>query len=266
MRGYKKLKIPIIDDNGTPTWPELFPAEKIAEIRDTVGLRHFSAQMMLEYIASDKIRLDPGAINIYDDDFDIHKCYLGEKTITGATVYWDPSIGHSGSDNSVCVMLYRDDKNKYIFLHDILYLVVPDEQTHPLTTQCNMVLDFMSKHNMFRINIEVNGLGNALPEIMHDTAIKRGLNITVNRITNHKNKESRILDAIEPVLTSGHLFAHSRISKTPFYSEMLGWAVDTNCHDDGLDAVAGAINASSIPMRPLGVRVRPITANTNFQI
>lgn len=44
-----------------------------------------------------------------------------------------------------------------------------------LSSQCDMVLDFISHHHVSRIAIETNGLGNALPEIMRDTATRRGI-------------------------------------------------------------------------------------------
>lgn len=261
------MEIPIIDADGNSAWPDMFPLDKISEIRNSVGERHFSAQMMLKYIPSDKVRLDPGAIRVYYDDFNAHVCSIGENKITGITVYWDPSIGHTYSDGSVCVLLYRDDKNRTVFLHDILYLLVPDNVQQPLTYQCNSVIDFMLLHNVSRINIEVNGLGNALPEIMSDVASKRGVIFSVQKITNHANKESRILDAIEPTLTAGRFYAHHRIMQTPFCAEMLGWTpVGGSEHDDGLDAVAGAISATPIPIRPIGACVQTLHANTNFKI
>ena len=75
--GYKQLKIPILDDAGNPAWPEMFPLEKIREIETMVGPRHFSAQMMLNYIAEERARLDPGAINFYADDFDSNLARIG---------------------------------------------------------------------------------------------------------------------------------------------------------------------------------------------
>jgi hypothetical protein len=70
LRGYTQLKIPIVGDDGMPTWPELFPISKIDEMRETVGARHFSSQMMLEYIAMERARLNPGALKFYDGEFD----------------------------------------------------------------------------------------------------------------------------------------------------------------------------------------------------
>ncbi len=232
-----------------------------------VGLRHFSSQMMLEYISEEKLRLDPGALHFYTDNFDIRTAKLGERLITSASVYWDPSTGRGNRDASVCVLVYKDDKNKIAFIHDIKYLRVGDENLHPMATQCEMVLGLLITWGVRRIGIEVNGLGNALPEILNQTAKKQEQNIIIDKIVNHQKKEIRILDSFEPLLTTGRLFINEKIQSTPFLSEMLGWApVATNQNDDGLDAVAGALRYSGVIVRPLGAVARIINANTNFTV
>ena len=223
--------------------------------------------MMLEFIPPDRIRLDPGQIHLYDSAFDWHSVRLGPHLITGISIYWDPSSGRHKADNSVCVCLYRDDRNHNIFIDDIMYMHVSDNDTHPLNSQCEMVLDFMFRHKSRRISIETNGLGNALPEILCDVAKRRGENIYVNKITNNKNKADRILNAIEPVLTSGHLYAHTRIQQTPFVAEMLGWSpLGGVSHDDGLDAVAGAIAQVPIAVHSGVAQNKIFHANTNVEL
>ncbi len=267
LRGYRELKIPIISADGTPAWPELFPIKRIDDLKDSVGMRYFSAQMMLEFIAPDRARLDPDALNLYDSEFDARNAKIGENHITGASIYWDPSTGNKRSDGSVCVLIYRDDKKRNIFIHDILYLIVSDEELHPLARQCEMVLDFVTRHNLRRIYIETNGIGNALPEIMSNVSASRNISINVQKVTNHKNKETRILDAIEPVLSSGRLYAHRRVQSTPLIAEMLGWTpIGGVGHDDGLDATAGAICAVPVPIRPIGQHPITFSANTNFKV
>ena len=268
LHGYKLLKIPIVNADGTPAWPELFPLSRIEELRETVGARHFASQMMLETVSLERARLDPGGLNFYETEFDSRTARLGDFNITGMTLYWDPATGRRHRDNSTCVLLYRDDNSRRFFVHDILYLTVSDEELFPLSRQCDMVLDFMSARGLRRITIETNGLGVGLPEIMRDCAVRRGANIYVNRAQNNKPKSDRILNAIEPVLSTGRLYAHTRVQNTPLLAEMLGWSpIGANgVHDDGLDAVAGAIGDTPTPVRAIGAKIQTFSANTNFKI
>ena len=267
LSGYKILKIPIVDKCGNPAWPELFPLEKIEQMQQTVGPRHFSAQMMLEFVSPERARLDPGGLHFYDDEFEPRNAKIGEYQVSGTVLYWDPSTGRSKRDGSACVLIYRDDQNRRVFIHDIWYLTVSDSEQFPLSRQCDMVIDFMGARNLNKITVETNGIGIGVPEIMRDCALRRGCNIYVNRVSNNRAKSDRILAAIEPVLSTGRLYAHMRIQKTPLMSEMIGWSpVGYMGHDDGLDAVAGAIAQTPIPVRPLGHAVKIFSANTNFTI
>ena len=256
-----------MDDTGNPAWPEMFPIEKIHELADIVGPRHFSAQMMLEYVAQERVQLDPGAIHFYTDDFDILSSRIGENNITGLAFYWDPSTGRHNHDGSVCALIYRDDKNRNVFVHDVMYMVVEDEDIHPLANQCEEVLGFMQKHHLTRIGIETNGIGNALPEILRDIANKKQRSIGITQISNHINKETRILNALEPLLSTGHLYMHEGIKQTMLLSEMLAWSpVGSVEHDDGLDAVAGALSMMPWSVHPLNNYNKLIKANTDFKI
>ncbi len=268
LRGYKLLKIPIVNACGAPAWPELYPLDKIDELRQIVGARHFMSQMMLEFVPTERARLDPGGLRFYDDQFDTHTARIGAHQITGVTLYWDPSTGRRKRDGSACVLLYRDDKNRNVFIHDILYLTVSDSEQFPLSCQCDMVLNFMHTRHLNRITIETNGIGGGLPEIMRDCATRTGQNIYVNRVQNTKSKSERILDAIEPLLSTGRLHAHTHVRNTPLLAEMLGWTPvgAYGTHDDGLDAVAGAIAQPPIIVRPSGHVIKTFTANTNFSV
>ena len=256
-----------MDDAGNSAWPEMFPVEKIHEMERIVGPRHFSAQMMLDYVPEERIVLDPGALHFYNDKFDVLRCQIAEHFITGAALYWDPSSGRAISDGSVCVLIYKDDKSKNAFVHDILYMVTDDDDLHPLSTQCGRVLSFMQKHNINRIGIEINGIGNALPEIMRQIANNRNMSVNIIQISNHIKKETRILNAVEPMLNTGRLYMHESIKQTMLLSEMLSWTpLGSKEHDDGLDAVAGALSMQSTPIKPVHNRNVLIKANTEFKI
>jgi len=84
LSGYSLMRLPIVDGAGVPVWPAVFPLEKIDRVRDTVGPRHFSSQMMLEYISEDKARLDPGALHFYSGEFNPRNA----KIVSGRVEEW----------------------------------------------------------------------------------------------------------------------------------------------------------------------------------
>jgi len=252
---------------GVPAWPEIFPISVIETLRDTVGARHFASQMMLNPVPPERIRLDPGAMHFYDDDFNPNNARIGDALMTGVSVYWDPSMAGQNSDGSVCVIIYRDDKNHRVFIHDVMYMNVPESDEHPMARQCDKVLDFMTHYNVRKISVETNGIGNTLPEILRDCAIRRGCDIVVQRVVNNKRKSDRIIDTLEPLLSTGRLYCATRVRSTPMLSEMIGWSpVGYTTHDDGIDAVAGAIASTPIPVRPIGRTTQVYSANTKFKI
>ena len=267
LSGYKILKIPLVNANGESAWPELFPPERIEQMRQTVGMRAFSAQMMLDFVSPERIRLDPGGIHFYSSEFDVRNARLCDAVMTGVVLYWDPSTGRRNRDGSACVLLYRDDSRRTVYIHDILYLTVSDNEQFPLSNQCDQVLDFMHMRGLRRITIETNGLGGGLPEIMRDCATRRGEQVYVTRVSNTTSKSDRILNAIEPLLSTGRLYAHTRTQQTPLISEMIGWVPTGGIgHDDGLDAVAGAIAQTPVPVYSSARAVQTFAANTNFSV
>ena len=215
----------------------------------------------------ERIRLDPGAMHFYDDDFNANNAKIGDALITGVAIYWDPSMGKQNADGSVCVIIYRDDKSHRVFIHDVMYITVPDNDEHPMAHQCDRVLKFMSHYSVRKICIETNGIGNTLPEILRDCASQHGFDIVVQRVVNNKNKSDRIIDTIEPLLSTGRLYCASRVRSTPLLAEMMGWSPSGyTTHDDGIDAVAGAICALPNPVHPMGRPAQIYSANTKFKI
>lgn len=266
LRGYKQLCIPIVDADGNPAWPAVFPLDRVDTLRQTVGARHFAAQMMLRPISDEKARLSPDALRVYTSEFDPHRARIGDFVVTGVAAYWDPSGGRRTSDGSVCVLIYRDDRARRVFVHDVQYLIVDDGDLHPLARQCDMVLDFVHRHGLRTIAIETNGIGNALPEIMRDVAARRGISIAIQQISNSRNKEQRILDAIEPMLSTGRLYMHARVRGGLLIAEMQDWSPIGGARDDGLDALAGAMRLTPTPVRATGTALRPFRAQTDFRI
>ena len=266
LKDYQLLSIPVMDEKGTPAWPEVFPPERIEEMKDRSGARHFASQMMLDPMQTDRARLDTNAIRFYDHDLDIRAARLGEIIINGYAFYWDPSSAKQKSDGSVCVFVLSDGKNQRAFIHDCLYLEVKDGDPHPIATQCTRVLNFMQGYGIKNIAIETNGFGGALPEIMRRIAADGGQALNITGAANRENKVMRILNAIEPMLGAGRLYAHRRIKSTNLMDEMDDWTPNGHGRDDGLDALAGALRMPPVTLRPRGQSIRPINAKTEFEV
>ncbi|MDR1027087.1 MAG: hypothetical protein LBL46_01585, partial [Rickettsiales bacterium] len=149
---------------------------------------------------------------------------------------------------------------------DCFYLYADDDDIHPLATQCNAILDFMAVRGIKNIAIEVNGIGNAIPEIMRREAAARGREVFISRIVNKENKAERILGAIEPLLSAGKLFAHERVRESGLMDEFADWTPSGWTHDDGLDALAGALRLPPIPLRPRPANPRQFRAMMEFKV
>ncbi len=65
---------------------------------------------------------------------------------------------------------------------------------------------------------------------------------TVREFSNRRPKDTRILEAFDALLAARRLNVHDSVRKTPFITEMQEWRPGGRGHDDGLDAVAGALS------------------------
>ena len=102
---------------------------------------------------------------------------------------------------------------------------------------------------------------------MRDVAAKSGCDIIVQRIVNNKRKSDRIIDTIEPILSTGRLYCATRVRSTPLLAEMIGWSPSGYAgHDDGIDAVAGAVAATPVPIHAICRATQVFSANTKFKI
>jgi len=227
--------------------------------------------MMLCFKGAEGARLNAGLIRFYSDELDPKTARLGDARITGRAIYWDPSCGRAGGDASVLVLVLCDATTRRAFIHDCLYLPARAEDADdpsgaPLGSQCAEALRFMQAHGTKTISVEINGIGNAFPEILRKEAEQIGVEAFVRRVANRENKTARILDAIEPLLDTGRLYAHERVRGAGLIDEMNEWSPDAWARDDGLDALAGALRVAPVPIRPRGAFARTSRAKTEFSV
>ena len=100
------------------------------------------------------------------------------------------------------------------------------------------------------VAIEINGLGKFLPAILRRELGVKNIACTVVEKSSTQNKALRILESFDAVLAARALHVHESVKQTPFLIEMMEWQPDKkNGHDDGLDAVAGALSLEPVRIK-----------------
>ena len=246
LQDFKTLKRPILDQNGESAWIERYSEADIARMKRVTGPNKFSSQMMLEPRNISEGRLDFKKLKIYDEQLDyvreLQTLFLGQTKLVSASAFWDPAFGSTGGDNSVVAVIFCDEKGHY-YLQHIAYIKINDaDENDEATQQCKIVAQIAKNFHLPSMTVETNGIGKFLPKMLRNELALVKSPCTLTQCHQSQNKDARILEAFDAILAAERLSIHKSVLKTPFMSEMQEWrpAVSRG-HDDGLDAVAGAL-------------------------
>jgi hypothetical protein len=248
---YARLVIPLLDAAGRSVWPERFGPAQIARLRRRVGPRRFARQMLLQDLAPEAARLDPGLIARYRDELELRVAnsaatlWLGRHRMVSGLAWWDPAFGRPGQgDASVLAVLFADSDG-HRFLHRLAYLTHdPAAAADPATQQCRQVAALVRDCALPVVHVETNGIGRFLPDLLRSALSEARIGAAVREAASRQRKQDRILAAFDTVLAARRLSAHESVFATPFPAEMAAWRPDLpSARDDALDAIAGALQA-----------------------
>ncbi|MCB9988649.1 MAG: phage terminase large subunit [Rhodospirillales bacterium] len=256
LEGFKTLKIPVLDENGESVWPERFTLDDIARMKRSAGPNRFASQMMLQPVNIAEGRLDPALLRRYDDELvyqkELRTLWISDKKIISCSAWWDPAFGGAWGDGSVLAVVFTDESGDYR-LHKVAY-VKADGQGDEATSQCRQIVRIAKALYLPSIALETNGIGKFLPAILRRELARARVPCAVIEKTSSRSKDMRILEAFDAVLAARALHVHEDIYQTRFITEMQEWKPGKSSgHDDGLDAVAGALSLE--PVRIGGGRV-----------
>ncbi len=271
--GVIELKEPaaLVDFYAEVAWPERFDAKELLKRRrKTRTINEWDSQYQLHSKPIHEVRLDPDHMVPYDAEPSWRRVkgeltmWLGGVKIVGAACRWDPSSGKLKSDVSAVAILFQDASGRR-YLHRIVRLMgklvefkedgatIKGGQVHQL---CELVRQF----RLPRVTIETNGIGGFAPSVLKGALKQRNLVCGVSELDNRANKNKRILEALEPLLsTDDQLWAHVTVldgeegeeGKGALPTQMRDWnAALANQEDDYLDAAAGAVTET--PERVIG--------------
>lgn len=250
-------------------WPERFDRVDLLNRRkETRTLNAWDSQYQLHSKPIGDARLDPNRIIPYDIEPVIREAnreaamHLGTVRIAGATCRWDVALGKINSDASVLAVVLTDD-NGQLYWHRAVGLTGElavfetggDGKDEITGGQVMQIREIVVSLLLPRVVVEVNGPGGFAPALLR-RALK-GTGCAVVEEFSSVNKQKRILDAFEPPMSAGFLWAHTSVLDGPAWDQMIQFnPLAKNQADDYIDAGAGAI--ADTPVR-IGKSVRNLT-------
>lgn len=243
----------LVDFYAGSAWPERFTLSEMESRRQqTRTINEWDSQYQLHSKPTHDLRLNPDRLAAYDCE-PVWKrsngqltMWLGRARIVGAAVRWDPSSGKLKSDVSAVAVVLQDDTGRR-YLHRVVGLVgdvvefAPDGKT-VIGGQVHQLCDLVEQLKLPRVSVETNGIGGFSPAVLKGALKQRGLLCGVQEVHSTALKNKRILESLEPLLTTAdQLWAHVSVIDGPLYEQMRDWnpAVQEQ-PDDYLDATAGA--------------------------
>ncbi len=242
----------LIDCYAGVAWPERFDGKELEKRRrKTRTINEWDSQYQLHSKPIHEIRLDPKRVKAYDcqprfvTQNKTLTCWLGSVQIVGMSLRWDPSSGKANSDVSAAVLDLQDAAGRH-YWHQVAALTgdvaETDEKGVPSGGQVWQLCDLIEKFQVPRVTVETNGIGRFAPAFLRAAIKRRQLRCAVKEVDATANKNKRILEALEPLIQSGHLWAHVDVLNGDLWDQMRDWnPAITEQPDDFLDAGAGAV-------------------------
>jgi predicted phage terminase large subunit-like protein len=250
LDGFARLRLPLVQPDGSSAWPERFPAEVVEDLRCSAGPQRFRSQMMLEPAPPSAASLNPDRLVAYTDSLSSHWAQgrlvlsIGQTPIVASACWWDPAYGRPGRGDRSAIAVVMLDRSGHYWLHGLRYLQFSLERLADVdeaTQLARQAIAFASAMKQSRLFIETNGIGRFLPALVRRELRQAGEQLAIVERHSSKGKNERILSALDPILAAGHLHVHESVFVSGFIEEMREWMPGTATLDDGLDAVSSAI-------------------------
>jgi hypothetical protein len=261
----------VVDCYAGCAWPERFTPEEMAKRRRQCRtLNEWDSQYQLHSKPVSEVRLNPDRIIRYAVEPEIRRAngavsmWLGKARIAGMACRWDPSSGKLKSDVSAVAMVLQDEHGcRYLHRTPRLTGDVAEfaEDGKTITGgQVWQLCDLIEQYAVPRVVVETNGIGAFAPAVLKACLKQRKLLCGVKEEQAVINKNRRILEAYEGILTSNMLWAHAEVLDGPFFDQLRDFnPAEKDQKDDYIDAGAGAITDTperlrAVPDRTLAER------------
>lgn len=251
-----EFKVPpggLVDCYAGVAWPERFDGKELEKRRKkTRTINEWDSQYQLHSKPIHEVRLDPARIRVYDCEPRFNRqnkiltMWLGGVQIIGMSLRWDPASGKTNSDVSAVVLDLQDMAGNH-YWHKAEALLGDIAETSPdgktiTGGQVMALCDLIEEFKVPRVTIETNGIGAYAPSFLKMALKQRGLRCAVGEEKAITNKNPRILEALQPLIEAGMLWAHRSVIEGPLWDQMKDWnPAIKDQPDDLLDAGSGAV-------------------------
>jgi phage terminase large subunit-like protein len=251
--GASRLRIPLLENatgefpymEGYSNWPERFDDEWIAEKQKTMSRAEWQSQYLLIPTSIADSILDPSLIHVYTDEIEYSSvnrrriAKIGETKMATVSAWWDPAVSDTRrQDDSVLAIVYTSEDG-YIFIHRTFLLGGIVEE------QCKQIRRYALEYQIPIVKVEINGIGAYLPQLLLKAL--DGTGVGVDGIYTSKNKNTKIIEALETPIYARIVHMHKQVADSPFSNQVRDFDPGTNKNkDDYVDAVASAISEEPI--------------------
>lgn len=246
----------LVDCYGESAWPERFNAAELEKRRKkTRTVNEWDSQYQLHAKPVTETRLDPDRMPAYEAEPVLRQAnggasmWLGKMQIAGMSCRWDPSSGKKHSDASSLAVVLQDVNGRR-YWHRAIRLTgdiaeFSGDGKTIIGGQVLQICEAIKGLHIPRVVIETNGIGGFAPAVLKAALKQQKIVCGVGEEQSVTNKNTRILEAMEPLLMSGMLWAHTSVHDSAAIDQMrLFNPISVRNEDDDIDAAAGAITAT----------------------
>lgn len=240
-RDLVKDRIAIIDDDGNPTWPDVYDQPEIDGLRTDLGLAAWHSEALLD-------PLPAGERDFREEWFAyVERVPQMPNSITRGAV--DPSATSSGDPKAV-VTLTGDRATMLIYCqHAYIKKASPHELCKAIHTQQDLY------HTDYAI--EDNGLKDYLWEAVENYEKQEGVHLRLYPVSHHLPKAERIRKLQTPMERHQIVFQKGHSDQDELIRQLRAFP-SKKAHDDGPDALEEAYQQVMKQFRGLNARrLRP---------
>jgi phage uncharacterized protein (putative large terminase), C-terminal domain len=218
----KFLLLPADDGNFNPAWKENFTKSDLLKIYKVMGRIGYERQMRMNPIIEGEI---------FKAAWLKYGIHSGPKTVV---TYCDPSLGNSKSSDYKAIITLGYQAPKYYLLDCWIRKATINDMIHKLYA-------VNEEFKNTRLYMESNFWQKILWEFIPDIAKDKGYSLPVTGIDNKQNKVLRI-EKLQPLFEWGWIVFPSDMNEDVLILQDQLLAFPNYPHDDGPDALAGAID------------------------